>query len=91
MLKTARSIESKTWPGEGGVGVGVSSKTGCDGSKFDGSRINAVRVDSGKIKDNEVGKNVQKSSKSKNLFKSQKTVGSDFFTSKAKLIFTKLR
>ena len=45
--------------------------------------------------DDEVGKKRQKTSKSKNLFKklskSKKMIGSDFLTSEARLVFTKLR
>ena len=48
-----------------------------------------VEVDSGKVGDNETGKKGQQTLK--NLFKSKKAVGSDFFTPGARLAFTKLR
>ena len=57
-----------------------------DGSKLDGNEVNC-----GEVRDDKVGKKVQKLFKSKNLSKSKKIVGSDFFTPKAKLAFTKLR
>ena len=82
MLKTSGSIESKTWSGEGGVGVGGSSRAGRNRS---GNRMDEGEVDSGEIEDDEIGKKVQKLSKSK------KMVGSDILTPGAKLAFTKLR
>ena len=85
MLKILGSIESLTWPEDGIVGVGSDSRVGRDGSKLDGSEINDVKIDGGKI-GNEVEKKGQKMSKSK------KTLGSlDFLTLGAKLVFTKLR
>ena len=49
------------------------------------------KVGNNEVKDDEVGKN-QKTSKSKKSSKSKKTVGfSNFFTSRAKLLFIKLR
>ena len=87
-MKTLKSIESKTQPGEGGVGVGSRSKARHDGQK---SRINDIGVDGNEIEDNEVGKKVQKSSMSKNLSKSKKTVALDFLTPRAKLAFIKLK
>ena len=88
MLKTSGSIESKTRLGEGRVRVDDSSRAEHGG---DWSKIDDNEVDGNEIEDNEVEKKVQKLSKSKNLSKSKKTVGSDFFTPKAKLAFTKLR
>ena len=85
MLKISGSTESVTWLGKSGVGVGSDSRAGRDGIKLDRSE-----VDSNEIRDNEVGKNVQKLSKSKNLSKSEKTVRSDFLTPGAKLTFAKL-
>ena len=38
MLKISRGTESKTRPGEGGVGVG-GSRAGREGSKLDGSEL----------------------------------------------------
>ena len=75
MLKTSGSTESSTRPGKGEVGVGGDSRAELDGSK----------VDSGEVGDDEVGKKVQNSSKSK------KSVRSDFLTPGAKLAFAKLR
>ena len=64
-----------------------SGITGDSGAGQNGSEIDGV-----KIENNEVGKKVQKPSKSKNLSKSKKTVAFlDFFTLKAKLAFTELR
>ena len=71
---------------KGGVGVSDNSRVGHDRSEIDGSEVGG-----GKGKDNEVGKKVQKSSKSKNLSKSKKTVGLDFLTPGTKLAFTELR
>ena len=68
MLKTSGGTESKTRPGEGGVGVG-DSKAGRGGSKLDGGRkIDDDEVDDDEVEDNEIGtkvQKVQKSSKSK--------------------------
>ena len=84
MLKTSKSTESKTQPSEGRVGVS-DSKGGQDGDGYDGSRIRDGKIDGGEVRDDEVGKKVQKLSKFKNLSKS------DFFTLKAMLAFTELR
>ena len=54
--------------------------------------MNDVEIDGVEVKVDEVEKEVQKSSKSKNLSKSKKTIRSlDFPTPGAKLAFTKLR
>ena len=90
MLKTSKSTKSKTRPGEGGVGVG-GSRAGCVGSKLDRSKNDDNEVDGNEVEDDKVETEVQKSSKSKNLSKSKKMVGSDFLTLGAKLAFTKLR
>ena len=101
MLKTSRSTELTTQPGEGVIGVNSDNKARRNGSKlnrseFDRSEIHDVKVDSGKI-DNEIRKKGQKMSKFKNLLKSKKlskskkTLESNFFTSGAGLAFTKLR
>ena len=90
MLKTSGSTEFKTQPGEGGIGIG-GSRAGRGGSKLDRSELYGGEVDGGEVEGNEVGKKVQNLSKSKNLFKSKKTVGSDFLTPGAKLAFTELR
>ena len=92
MLKTSRCTEFKARPGKGGVGVDSDSKAGCGGSEIDGSEKDDIEVDGGEVEVDEVGKKVQKLSKSKNLSKSKKTVRSlDFFTLGAKLAFTKWR
>ena len=92
MLKTSESTESKIRPGEGRVGVGGDSGAGLGGSEIDGSEKDDVEVDSGEVEIDEVGKKVQKLSKSKNSSKSKKTIrSSDFFTPGAKLAFTELR
>ena len=86
MLKTLGSTKSKIRPGKGGVGVS-GSRAGCGGSK-----LNESELDGGEIKGDEVGKKVQKTSKSKKSSKFKKKVGSlDFLTLGAKLAFTKLR
>ena len=69
MLKTSKSTKSKIRSDESGVGVGGNSRAGCDGSELDRSKIDDGEVDGGKARDNEVGKKVKKSSKSKNLAK----------------------
>ena len=56
-----------------------------------GSIIGNSEVDSGEVGDNEIGKKVQKMSKSKKLSKSKKMVGSNFLTPRTKLTFIKLR
>ena len=86
MLKILENVEFLTRLGKGGVGIGGDSKAGLDGCEDDKSE-----VDDSKVGDDKVGKKVQKLLKSKNLSKSKKTVGSDFFTPKAKPAFTKLR
>ena len=95
MLKTLGSTESKTRPGEGGVGVGGSSarcgKNKLDGSDLDGVEFDGSEISGGEVEGDEIGKKGRKTSKSKNLSKSKKTVGSDFLTSGARLAFTKLR
>ena len=79
MLKTSGSTESKTRPGEGGVGVG-GSRAGHGRSKMDNER----RVDGDKFGDDEVGTKVQKLSKSKKT-----ELG--FLTPGARKAFTELR
>ena len=91
MLKTLKNTESLTRPGKSGVGVGGDSKAGHDGNELNRSKVDNSEVDGNEVRNNEVGKKVQKLSKSQNLFKSKKTIGSDFFTLKARLAFTKLR
>ena len=79
MLRTAERRKS-------GDEVGDDNKAGRGKNKIDD-----VEVDGGEVEVNEVEKKVQKTSKSKNLFKSQKTVGSDILTSRAKQAFNELR
>ena len=76
LLKTSGSIESKTRPGEGRVGVG-GSRARREGNKLDKSKLHNDEVDGGEVGDNKV-------------VKSKKT-GSGFFISGARKAFTKLR
>ena len=85
-MKTSGTTEFLTQLGKGGVGVGGDSRAGRNRSELDESD-----VDGGEFRDDKVEKKVQKLSKSKNLSKSKKTVQSDFFTPRAKLVFAKLR
>ena len=86
MLKISGSTESKTRPGEGGVGVGGSgagrgsNRAGRDGSKLD----DGTRNDGNKVDGDEVGTKVQKLSKSKKT-----ELG--FLTPRARKTFTELR
>ena len=90
MLKTSRGTESKTRPDEGEVGIDGSSRAERGRSEIGG--MDEVEVDGGEVEVDEVGKKVQKSTKSKNLSKSKKAVrSSDFLTPGAKLAFTELR
>ena len=89
MLKTLSTESAKSR--KGGVGVGDDSRARRGGSKNNGSRIDNVEVDGSKVEVDEFEKKGRKTSKSKNSFKSKKTVGSVFFTPGARLAFTKLR
>ena len=98
MLNTFESADSSTRPRESGVEIVDNSRTGHDERcKFDGRETgnNEINDEVNNEVDNKIGKKGQKTSKSKNsfkkLFKSKKTVKSDFFTLRAKLAFTKLR
>ena len=87
MLKTLESTKSITRPEKGKVGVDSNGR-----AKRDSRCELDIKVDDGKVGNNEVGKKDQKTSKSKNLSKSKKTVrSSDFFTLGARLAFIKLR
>ena len=88
-MKISRSIESKTRPVKGGVGVG-GSRVGRGGSKLNRRRIDDDEVDGNEVGDDEIVTKVQKSSKSKNLSKSKKTE-SGFLSLGARKAFTKLR
>ena len=98
MLKISRSTKPFTQPGEGVVGDGNDSRARRNASKLDGSKLDGDEVDGGEVEVDEVGKKVQKMTKSKNSTnsknssKSKKTVGlSDFLTFGARLMFTELR
>ena len=91
MLKTSGSTESSTRARKSEFGVDGDSRAGRDRSKLDRSRIDNGEVEDDKVGDGEIRKKVQKLSKSKNLSKSKKTIGSDFLTPRARLAFTKLR
>ena len=92
MLRTSGSIEPSTRLGKGIVGAGTDSRDRRDGNKLDGSELDGDKVDGGEFEVDEVGKKVQKTSKSKNLSKSNKAVEPlDFLTPGAKPAFTKLR
>ena len=82
ILKILGSTEFLTRPGKGGVRVGIDIRAG-----HDRSELNKNEIDGDEIRNDEFGKKVQKLSKSKNLSKSKKTVGSDFLTPRAKLAF----
>ena len=90
MLNTSGSTKFKTRPSKSKVEV-CGSRAGRGRNKLDGSRNDNNEVDGNKVEDDEVRTKVQKSSKSKNLSKSKKTVELDFLTPGAKLVFTKLR
>ena len=81
-----------TQPKKSRVEVGNDSRAGHDKNKLNKSGIDSIEIDGGEVGNVEVEKKVQKTSKSKNLFKFKKSVeSSDFFTPRAKLAFTKLR
>ena len=86
MLKTSESTESLTQPRKDGFEVGGDNR-----AKRDRNELDESEVDGNEVGDNKVGNKVWKLSKSKNLFKYKKMVGSYFLTSGAKLAFTKLR
>ena len=89
MLKTWSPESAK--PIKGIVKANSNGRAGRDGSKLDGNEVDGNEVNNNEVRDDKVGKKVQKTSKSKNLFKSKKMVGSDFFTPEARLAFIKLR
>ena len=82
LLKTSSTKSAK--PKKGGVEV-----VGDSSARYNG--MNNVEVDGGEVRNDEVGKKGQKTSKSKNLSKSKKTVKSDFLIPKARLMFIELR
>ena len=71
--------------------VGNDNRARRNRNEIDRSRMDNIEVDSGKVRDDKVGKKGRKIFKSKNLSKSKKTVRSAFFTPGARLTFTKLR
>ena len=75
MLKTSRSTKPLTRLGEGVVGVGSDSKARRDAFKLDGSEFDGDEVDSGEVEVDEIGKKVQKTTKSKNSSTSKKAIG----------------
>ena len=84
MLKTSSTKSAELRKGR--VGFDGDNKAGHGQSKFDGSGMDNVEVDGGKVEVDEFGKKVQK------LFKFKKTVrSSDFLIPGVKLAFTKLR
>ena len=89
MLKTLNTKSAK--PKKGGVEVGGDSRAGRDRIEINKSAMDNIEVDGDKVRRNEVGKKGRKTSKSKNLSKSKKTVRSDFLTFRARLAFAKLR
>ena len=90
ILKTSNIKSAKLR--KGGVRVGGDSRARRCGSEIDRSGIDDVEINGGEIEVDEIGKKIQKLSKSKNLSKSKKTVrSSDFLTFGAKLAFTKLK
>ena len=89
MLKTLSTKSAKD--SKGRIGVGGDSRAGRDRSEIDGSGMDNIEVNGSEVEVDEVGKKGRKMFKSKNLSKSQKTVGSDFVTLRARLAFTKLR
>ena len=96
MLKTSSTKLAK--PRKGWVGVGGKSKARRNSKcKLVGNRIGDSKVHSSEVENNEIGKKSPKMTKSKNLFKSKKLsklkkiVRLDFFTPKARLVFTELR
>ena len=84
MLKTAK-------PGKGKVEVNGDSKAGHGRSKIDKSGMDDIQVDGGEVEVDKIEKKGQKTSKSKNMSKSKKTVESNFLIPGAKLAFTILR
>ena len=89
MLKTPSTRSAK--PRKGGIRVGGDNRAGRDGSEIDRSGIDHVEFDSGKVRDDEIEKKGQKTSKSKNLSKSKKTIELDFLIFGDRLAFTELR
>ena len=89
MLTTLSTKSVK--PRKGGVRVAGDSRARRDRSKIDGSEMVDVEVNDDDVEVDEVEKKDQKIFKSKNLSKSKKTVGLDFFTPGTRLAFTELR
>ena len=83
MLKTLDTKSAK--PRKGRVRVDGDSRARRNGSQLNQSGIDNIKVNGDEVEDNKVRKKDQKTSKSK------KTVGSNFFTLRTRLAFTKLR
>ena len=84
MLKISSTESAK--PRKSGFGVGNDSKARRNRNELDEDEVN-----DGEFENNEIGKKVQKTFKSKKLSKSKKAVELDFFTPRARLVFTKLK
>ena len=82
MLKTSSTKSAE--PRKNVVGIGGDSRARRDRDRLDGSGMNNIEIDDGKVGGNEVEKKDSKS------FKSKKKE-SGFFTSGARMAFTKLR
>ena len=87
MLKTSSTKSAK--PRKSVVGVNGGNRVECDRGELDGNRMDDVEIDGDEVGDDEIGKKGQKISK--NLFKSKKTIESDFLTPGAKLAFIELK
>ena len=88
MLKTLSTKSAKSRKIR--IGVGGDSRARCDGRcKLDEIKIGDNKVDN--EVDDKIGKKDQKIFKFKTLSKSKKMIRLEFFTSGAKLVFTKLR
>ena len=89
ILKTSSTKSAK--PRKSEFEVGNDKRAGCNRSELYKNEIDNVEVDGGKVRDNEVSRKGQKTSKSKNLSKFKKTVELDFLIPRARLAFIKLR
>ena len=91
-MKTSENTKSTIRCREGKVEFASNSKAEHNNKYKLGGKVDKSKIDDGKIEDNEIRKKNQKTSKSKNLSKSKKTIEfSNFFTTAARLAFTKLR
>ena len=90
-IEDFKGTQSLTRLEKDGVGVSNSSRAKRDKSELDRSKIDNNEIDDSEVGDDKFEKNVQKLSKSKNLFKSKEIVRLNFFIFGARLAFTKLR